>query len=90
MSKFEKLSNRLYMTEFQNEDVEKCPICLSENIANHFCNECKYNFSELFSCPLLDETMLNEGRKTCVISKMECKKKGLEFEQCSDYHTYGN
>jgi uncharacterized protein YktA (UPF0223 family) len=35
-------------------------------------------------------SMINEGRKHCVISKMECKKKGLEFEQCSDYHTYGN
>jgi hypothetical protein len=65
---------------------DTCFICNKELI-DHKCESCSVDFNEIFLCPLLNENNLNEGLRTCNITKNACTNKGLEYESCDSYHS---
>jgi transposase-like protein len=76
-----------------NMDIEKevCPVCECDDYKDNYCNKCKYDFSDMFSCPLLDdEKLLKENIKICNVTKLACTVKGLDFESCDKYHKYSD
>lgn len=76
------------MVEAMNQDIEKdrCPVCDNEKFENSYCENCKYDFSEVFTCPLLDDV----NPKICNVTKLKCTVKGIEFERCDKYHKYSD
>ncbi len=70
-----------------NEDLpDLCFIC-SNQLVEHKCNTCSVDFNEIFICPLLNDTSLNEGIKTCNVTSQKCEIKALEYERCELYHS---
>jgi len=75
--------------EGDNKNV--CPVCTSDNVTNHFCHVCNFDFTDVFSCPLLDDEKFSENRsnKICNVDRLPCKLKNLDYETCDKYHKYG-